>query len=135
MLARDIAYRAMLLEPSRRHDAPRVTCLTIDGVACVLPGLNRFLGDWTMPSRFPIGDAIGREWIRAATAEELLDDPKWWRLLAFMPGSIVHANGLLAMPEDNFGMHGTNVTILHQAPVITWTDVPCCDVGDVSTPR
>ena len=134
MLANDLSHRSLLIDRSRRHAAPRVACLTMDGVPCVLPGLQRFPGDMTMPSRFDIGAAIGQTWIRTATATELSEDPAWWRQLAFIPRSIVHCNGFLATPEDTFGMHGVTVTILQQSPVIIITEVECDDVEYVSTP-
>ena len=123
-------FERLSLDP----DAPRVTAHTINGVPCILAGLNRHEGDLTMPSSFRVHDVLNKAWIRGASKEEKDQDGKWYRLLEFQPGAVIHSNGAVAGPYDTLGLLGDHITVLQQAPVVTFEAAPCADVDDVATP-
>ena len=113
----------------------RVTAHTINGVACILPGLHRHDGDFTMPSRCRVAVCLNQEWIRPATKEETAQHGKWYHLLNFKPAAVIHSNGKLARLEDTVGMYGQHITVLaEKIPVPPCEEVPCADVDDIPTP-
>ena len=130
----DLRERELFVMLSLDPDTPRVTAHTINGVPCILAGLNRHQGDFTMPSSFPVRDVLNKAWIREASKEEKDQDGKWYRLLEFQPGAVIHSNGAVAGPYDTLGLVGNRITILAQRPFETFEEVSCADVGDVSTP-
>ena len=87
-----------------------------------------------MPSSFSVRDVLNKAWIREASKEEKNQDGKWYRLLEFQPGAVIHSNGELAGPSDTLGLLGHHITVLQHPPVVTCEEVPCADVDDVSTP-
>ena len=130
-----IDHRLDLLAKSARSDAPRVEARTLDGTVCILAGLNRFDRDMTMAARFPVEDLLtGQEWIRLATEAEETSEKRWWRSLAFRPGTIIHSNGQVAVAGDTLGMYGDRVTVLQQSPVEQYTTVEVIDLDGVATP-
>ena len=131
----DIYKNHELFWQSLLPDAPRVTGHTISGVPCILAGLNRHDGDLTMPSHFKVADVLDRDWIRMATKEEKAQHGKWYHLLNFKPAAVIYSNGILAGPWDTLGLYGQHITVLAQAPVATFKQVPCADLDDVPTPH
>ena len=99
----------------------RVTAHTIGGTVCSLPGLHRYDGDFTMPSRCRVAVCLNQEWIRPATKEETAQHGKWYHVLSFMPTAIIHSNGIHAGIFDTLGQFGDNIIVLAHPPV---DDVP-----------
>ena len=119
---------------SQDFDALRVESYTIDDVPCILAGLNRHDGDFTMPPHYRDEDVLHRTWIREATQEEKLQHGKWYHVLNFQPAAVIHSNGTVAGRHDTLGLVGNRITVLAQAPVETLEEAPCADVDDVPTP-
>ena len=128
------AERLLFEALSQDSDAPRVESYTIDGVPCVLAGLNRHDGDFTMPPYCRVEDVLHRTWIREATQEEKLQHGTWSHVLKFKPAAVIHSNGQVAGLYDTLGLVGNRITVLAQVPVATFNEVPCADVDDIPTP-
>ena len=96
----------------------RVTAYTTDGVACSLPGLHRYDGDFTMPSRCRVAICLHQEWIRPATKEETAQHAKWYHVLSFMPAAIIHSNGTHAEIFDTLGQFGKKIVVLEKLSVL-----------------
>ena len=95
----------------------RVTAYTIDGVACSLPGLHRYDGDFTMPSRCRVAVCLNQEWIRPATEDETAQHGNWYHELSFMPVAIIHSNGTHAEIFDTLGQFGKKIVVLEKLSV------------------
>ena len=110
----------------------RVTAYTTDGVACSLPGLHRYDGDITMPSRCRVAVVLNQEWIRMATKEETAQHGKWYHELSFKPAANIHSNGTHAGIFDTLGLFGEKIVVLEKAPVLKIEEG--ADVEDIPTP-
>ena len=110
----------------------RVTAYTIDGVACSLPGLHRYDGDITMPSRCRVAVVLNQEWIRMATKEETAQHGNWYHELSFKPVAIIHSNGTHAGLFDTLGLFGKKIVVLEKLSVLKIEEG--ADVEDTPTP-
>ena len=124
------------LSLDRRPAKFRVESYTLAGVPCIIAGLNRHAGDFTMPSHWNVRALLDpcHTWIRQATEEEKAQHGKWYHVLNFKPAAVIHSNGAVAIPDDTIGLLGDRITVLAQVPVATFEEVPCADVDDVPTP-
>ena len=110
----------------------RVTAYTTDGVACSLPGLHRYDGDITMPSRGRVAVVLNQEWIRMATKEETAQHGKWYHELSFKPAAVIHNNGTHAGIFDTLGVFGKKIVVLEKLSVLKIKEG--ADVEDIPTP-
>ena len=127
------------LSLDRRPAKFRVESYTLAGVPCIIAGLNRHAGDFTMPSHWNVRALLDpcHTWIRQATEEEKAQHGKWYHVLNFQPAAVIHSNGVVGIPDDTIGHAGDRITVLAQAaqvPVPAFEEVPCADVDDIPTP-
>ena len=124
-----------------RHAKRRVESYTLAGVPCIIAGLNRHAGDFTMPSHWRVRDLFDPKhaWIRQATEEEKAQHGKWYHVLNFKPAAVIHSNGTVAGRHDTLGLVGNRITVLAQAPVETLEEVcrrrRCPDTPDSASPE
>ena len=137
MLATDLRRRDAFLQGASLDRDSRVEAFTVAGVRCGVPGVGETGSQkLTFPRLFLAGDALrAGHWARFATEDELAHDPLWHRPLAFVPRSLVHANGQVASPEDPLGLVGHRVTVLAQERVQeTVVEKEKPDLSGINTP-
>ena len=118
MLATDLLQRDAFLQNALLDRDSRVEAFTMAAVRCGVPQIGEGSQRLTFPRLFLAGDALrAGAWARFATEDELAQDPTWHRPLAFVPRSLVHANGQVASLEDPLGLVGLRVTALAQERV------------------
>ena len=85
-----------------RHAKRRVESYTLAGVPCIIAGLNRHAGDFTMPSHWSVRTVLDsrRTWIRQSTEEEKAQHGKWYHVPNLKPAAVIHSNGVVAIPDD-----------------------------------
>ena len=123
----------LLLQKDR---VSRVKLYTLAGVQVGVAGVGEGDNRLTLPVYFTVGDVLEMaNWVRYATREELSEKQQWWRELEFRPRALAHANGILALPDEFLGLHGSSLTALKQRPGVPEVEAkPCADVSAINTP-
>ena len=122
--------------------AQRVLAYTVGGGQVGLAGFTKEgLG---FPAPYGVGAALASpHWVRPATAEEIAEGhdlirsgDKCFKPLEWQPRSMIHSNGALAFANEEIGLFGSHVTVLHGAPKLQQHEdghIPC-DAAPESPP-
>ena len=90
----------------------------------------------TFPACYVVGDALlSPHWLRRKRAEDC--EPfiaGQYKPLEFQPLAMMHGNGIIAAQDDYMGMYGVEMTVLAQAPKVTYEEIPPGGLSEVSTP-